>query len=426
MEILRLGDRSPNVELLQLALQRAEFSPGNIDGIFGANTDTAVRRFQTSAGLTSDGVVGNLTWQRLIPFLVGYTTYMLRGGDTYYRLAQTFNTSVEAIERANPTLNPNNLPIGHTITIPFGFDIVPTNIRLTYTALQFILNGLQARYPFLSMGSMGRSIMNKQLYYVSIGMGSKQVFYNASHHANEWITTPVLLKFLEDYARAYVTGNTICDFPAIELFNNTTLFIAPMVNPDGVDLVTGAISPGTPYYQQAYRMSQNYPSIPFPSGWKANIEGTDLNLNYPAGWENAREIKFAQGFRLPGPRDYVGPTVLSEPESNAMYNFTLQHDFLLTLSYHTQGRVIFWKYLDYLPPNSYEIAILFRDASGYALEETPLYSGFAGYKDWFIQQYNRPGYTIEAGLGVNPLPLSQFDEIYEDNICILTLGMTVV
>lgn len=62
------------------------------------------------------------------------------------------------------------------------------------------------------------------------------------------------------------------------------------------------------------------------------------------------------------------------------------------------------------------------DSSGYTLSETPYNSSFAGYKDWFIQNYNRPGYTIEAGIGENPLPLSQFDEIYQDNLGILVLG----
>ena len=57
--------------------------------------------------------------------------------------------------------------------------------------------------------------------------------------------------------------------------------------------------------------------------------------------------------------------------------------------------------------------------SGYRLEDTPFASGFAGYKDWFLQDFRRPGYTIEAGLGTNPLPLSQFDEIYRRNIGIL-------
>ena len=60
------------------------------------------------------------------------------------------------------------------------------------------------------------------------------------------------------------------------------------------------------------------------------------------------------------------------------------------------------------------------------MEVTPAASGYAGYKDWFIQQFNRPGYTIEVGIGENPLPLSQFEEIYRDNMGILTLGMALV
>lgn len=60
--------------------------------------------------------------------------------------------------------------------------------------------------------------------------------------------------------------------------------------------------------------------------------------------------------------------------------------------------------------------------AGYTLEDTPYGSSFAGYKDWFIQSYYLPGYTIECGLGSNPLPISQFDTIYAENEGILVLG----
>jgi g-D-glutamyl-meso-diaminopimelate peptidase len=144
-----------------------------------------------------------------------------------------------------------------------------------------------------------------------------------------------------------------------------------------------------------------------------------LNLQYPAGWEQAKSIKFAQGFTKPAPRDYVGPYALSEPESRAVWEFTRANNFTITLSYHTQGGVIYWKFLDYNPPKSYEIAQRFSRLSGYLVEDTPYASGFAGYKDWFIQDYNRPGYTIEVGLGENPLPISQLPEIYRQNLGIL-------
>ena len=66
---------------------------------------------------------------------------------------------------------------------------------------------------------------------------------------------------------------------------------------------------------------------------------------------------------------------------------------------------------------------VFSSVSGYLLAQVPFESGFAGYKDWFLQEFRRPGYTIEAGIGQNPLPISQFDEIYADNLGILVLGM---
>lgn len=56
------------------------------------------------------------------------------------------------------------------------------------------------------------------------------------------------------------------------------------------------------------------------------------------------------------------------------------------------------------------------------MEDTPFASSFAGYKDWFIQNYNLPGYTIECGFGNNPLPISQFNTIYAENEGILVLG----
>ena len=424
MRVLRLGSMGPSVQLLQLALNRAGFGPLEQDGVFGTATQNALARFQQAHGLTPDGIAGSGTHRTLLPWYTGFTVHRVQRGDSLYSVAERYGSSVEAIRLANPELNPANLLTGTQLVIPLPFPVVPTDIAYSAQLVAYCVRGLAARYPFIVTGEIGKSVMGRPLWYMLLGSGENRVMYNASHHANEWITTPLLLKFAEQLASAFASGGSIFGQSAAELLDYASIYLVPAVNPDGIDLVTGELTQGE-YYDRAAAIAANYPQFSFPSGWKANIRGVDLNLQYPAGWEQARENKYAQGIRSPAPADFVGAAPLTAPESRAMYDFTLSVEPELILAYHTQGEVIFWQFLDYEPEGSRSIAELFSHVSGYRVESTPYASGFAGYKDWFIQDFNRPGYTIEAGLGVNPLPISDFDGIYEKNLGILTLGALV-
>ena len=46
-----------------------------------------------------------------------------------------------------------------------------------------------------------------------------------------------------------------------------------------------------------------------------------------------------------------------------------------------------------------------------------------GYKDWFIQDWRRPGFTVELGEGIKSIPLSQFPEIYQESLGIFLAGL---
>ena len=57
-----IGSTGEDVTYLQQSLTKLGYNPGPIDGIFGSNTETAVRLFQKAKGLVVDGIVGNNTW----------------------------------------------------------------------------------------------------------------------------------------------------------------------------------------------------------------------------------------------------------------------------------------------------------------------------------------------------------------------------
>lgn len=423
MKILQIGSQGNDVKIIQSLLHRMGLYSGSPDGVFGEETQQAVRSFQSRKGLTADGTVGPKTWEKLEPYLLGYTDYTVTPGDSIYRIAQKFGTNPSLISAANPGKNPQNLQIGTVLTVPHPENVVLTDVGFTYGLLTSAIQGLKKRYPFLVAGTAGTSVLGRTLYTLRLGTGPRQVLYNASHHSLEWITTPVLMRFAENYLKAYTIGTQIGGYNPRELWNTATIWLIPMVNPDGVDLVINGLQPDNPYHDRLLRW--NGGSSDFSSNWEANIRGVDLNHNYDAGWQQSKQAEAREGITGPGPTRYSGPYPVSEPETRAMVSFTKNHDIRLAMAYHSQGRVIYWNFRNLAPADAKTIAENLSRLSGYTLDQATGIASYAGYKDWFIQDFRRPGYTIEVGEGKNPLPVSQFPKIYSENLGMLLYAASV-
>jgi len=348
----------------------------------------------------------------------GYVTnsYAIQRGDSIWAIAQRINMPPDAILLLNPTINLNQLHIGQIIVLPvrITWRVVNGKQDYDYRTMMNDIEKLQMTYPFLLNRSIGDSVLSNTIPGLFIGNGQKHVHFNASFHANEWITTPIVMTFLNDYLLSLTNSSPIRGLYTLPLYMQTNLSIVPMVNPDGVDLVLN----GPPANETIRKklIGWNNGRTDF-SGWKANMNGVDLNDQFPAEWEMERE----RNRKTPGPRDYGGERPLSEPESIAMAKLTKEMNFARVLALHTQGQEIYWGFQGLEPPESEPLVNEFARVSGYKPVQT--IDSYAGYKDWFIQDWRRPGYTVELGLGTNPLPITQFDEIYEEMLGIFLVAL---
>ncbi|WP_026567274.1 M14 family metallopeptidase [Bacillus sp. UNC41MFS5] len=342
--------------------------------------------------------------------------YQIHQGDSLWSIAQKMNLPLEAMELTNPELDASNLSPGQTIKVPtrINWRLVQNGQKYDYSNLLKDINRLKEIYPFLQVSNIGTTVLGRDIPEIMIGTGEKKVHYNGSFHANEWITSLAIMTFLNDYLLSLTNHQPIRGLNAFPLYQQSTLSIVPMVNPDGVDLVLNG--PPDQEEWQTRVIEFNKGNTDFTE-WKANIRGVDLNDQFPARWE----LEKARNPNEPGPRDYVGEKPLLEPEAIAMANLTKERDFARVLAFHTQGEVIYWGFENLEPTESEVIVQEFSRVSGY--EPVKTIASYAGYKDWFIQDWQRTGFTVELGHGINPLPLSMFDDMYKKSLGIFLAGL---
>ena len=289
-------------------------------------------------------------------------------------------------------------------------NIINANQTYSYEMLVSDSEKLAAMYPGLvEVGSAGASVEGRELVLIKLGKGKTKVVLAGAHHAREYITSTFLMETADEYARAYATTGELAGMDIRSMLNAVTLYIVPMVNPDGVNLVqNGPDAAQNPDGVKTMRMlKSSYRE------WKANINGVDLNRQYPCHWEEK-----ASNTDVPSSEMYKGTAPATEPEVQAMMQLCEENDFALAASFHSKGEVIYWadSGTDAAIEAGSSIAQTLSDVTGYNLmdvSQDPAVYG-AGFENWFRQEYVRPAFCIEltpVGDGSLPHDDTRFDEL---------------
>jgi g-D-glutamyl-meso-diaminopimelate peptidase len=301
----------------------------------------------------------------------------------------------------------------------------------THDNLKVTLRSLAGRYPAaaLDIESIGKSVMGRDLYCLRLGHGRRKLLCVGVHHALEWLTGLMLVCFadscLAEYSEcraqsAECIGEKAPLHSVAEVFERCSIYIVPMLNPDGVEFAAGRIGKEHPKYAALARMC---PPADAASLWQANINGVDLNHNYDALWSQGFAASGSEP-RPPGPTRYAGAFPESEPESRALAAFTRKIVPDMVIAYHSQGREIYYDFNGKMPGNTALIAENMAKISGYKLCKPEGFAGFGGFKDWFIEELGRPGFTIEIGKGKNPIGIDQLTTVLAENVPLILYAAT--
>ncbi len=295
-------------------------------------------------------------------------------------------------------------------------DNIVTVKEYDYYERQKVISKLCEKYKFIKRSIIGKSCLGKEITALKIGSAEEYCLIAAAIHGSERITSLILLMYIEELCEALQNGGYIEGINAKRGLLGRGVIFVPCVNPDGCDIsLLGKKACGQSAEALSKLCKNNF------ERWNANFRGVDINHNFDADWENLRKKERCLGIYGPAPTRFGGFKPESEPETIALANLCRNVKMRHVVALHSQGEVIYWTFGDKRPPRSQKMAEIMATSSGYALDVPVSIADGGGFKDWFISEFDRPGFTVEVGLGKNPLPIEDAEQIFQDIREMLTL-----
>lgn len=283
------------------------------------------------------------------------------------------------------------------------------NNMYTYEDLKQDLKTISIEYPeYVTIKKLCNTYDSRDVIDVVIS-GShyvKSIFINGGTHANEYISSQLVMKQLVNFLDALKNNEKYNGISAKDLLSDVAIHVVPMINPDGVTLCQKGLDGiknknVADMIKKIAKSEGSNVSSDYFQMWKANAQGVDINRNYPANWASYNECNH------PSSKFYKGNSVASTCEARAIMDLTLKQKFARAISYHTQGELV------YCLKNNNFVKLISSltgyDISAQGSKVEPAYS------DWTERDLSMKSVTVELGSGNNPLPQSQLDNMWKEN-----------
>lgn len=329
-----------------------------------------------------------------------------------------------------------------TITIHASELTIDFNKTYTYKQLIKDIDKFKQRYPnLIKTETIGKSVQNRDIVLLKVGKGDTNIVLLGGVHARELAQTPVLMKLIESYCEAYNYNFKLNGYDIKEILDSVTFYIVPLVNPDGYILTTEGLDSikDNEIKNNLINMRNNYmddyvrmwiDGTKF-SEWKANINGVDINRNFPVKrWNLVINTPNHLTYKTkPSYSYYSGESPGSEPETKAVVNLLDSINFYGFIDFHSKGKIIY--YYNFFENNEYnklqkEIVTAFYNLSGYKPVAPAHYKKIVGGEgistNYVAETFGKPSFTVETVTEhtLFPIDTKYFYKVY-DNISSLPL-----
>ncbi len=270
----------------------------------------------------------------------------------------------------------------------------------TYDGILTLVDSYSKTYPDLIRKiEIGKTTQDKKpIYAVKISNNVKKnqdkpgILLNGCHHSDEVLGAEICTETIE-----YLINNYGKDSEVTKWVDFYEIYIVPVVNVDGHKVVTSGINPT--WRKNTRDLNGN--------GVLDDFDGIDLNRNYDFNWAHG-------GSGDVGSERYRGEFPFSESENRAMKNLLDMKKFVLSISYHSSGEVIFypWEWRGRKAPDD---SLLTEIAKGLA-GSIKTYDGKSVYKaeygagtvgqtyPYYYGRYGVMDFVVETGRGTHIYP----------------------
>ncbi|MDO4747975.1 MAG: M14 family metallocarboxypeptidase [Eubacteriales bacterium] len=264
---------------------------------------------------------------------------------------------------------------------------------------------LMCRHKSVKRKVYGKTVLNRELVGYTVG-GENGLLLCGTFHSMERITCAMLYKFLFSVCKVYESDDRFR-----QQLSKTGLTVIPTVNPDGVEISLHTEKSAGILCRHVRRCLKQ--SGEKSERWQANARGVDINHNFDAGFDLVKTNEKKMGITTFASTRYGGEYPESENETKALCNLCRKREFAIAAALHSQGREIYYDYGEHTRKENYEIAKAMSALSGYKVSQPSGIAVGGGFKDWFIEHFHRPAFTIEVGKGKNPLSMTVFESEYK-------------